>query len=179
MNQTVEKEQAAAQADGAVLTFRLADEMFGVDIAHVKEIIEFSSVTPVPMARHHVRGVINLRGSVAPVIDLQSLFWKRETTTSKRSCIIIVESATADGASMLTGILVDAVSAVIEIRGSDIERPPGFGANLNRDFILGMVKLGETIVIIVEIERLLAAEQVQEISAMLDSRAFGQAEQAS
>lgn len=173
MNQTLEKE-AVQEKDSAILTFRLADEMFGVDIRHVREIIEFSTVTPVPMARHHVRGVINLRGSVAPVIDLQSLFWKREASTSRRSCIIIVEAQTADGTSVLTGILVDSVSEVLEIQASEIERPPGFGANLRSDFIRGMVKVGDVIVIIVEMQRLLAAEQVQEIASMDFSREFSQ-----
>lgn len=172
MNATLEREAVLAAADSAVLTFRLADEMFGVDIRHVKEIIEYSTVTPVPMARQHVKGVINLRGRVAPVIDLQSLFWKREAATSNRSCIIIVEVAMPGSDSVLTGILVDSVSEVVEIRASDIERPPGFGANLRTDFIRGMVKLGETIVIVVEMERMLAAENVHEISSLDFNREF-------
>jgi len=158
-----------AEADRSVLTFRMGTEMFGVQIANVKEIIEYSSVTPVPLAQDHVRGVINLRGRIAPVMDLQALFWKRQAEITRRSCIIIVESENAED-SGITGILVDAVSEVLHARAEDMEPPPSFGSNMRHDFLRGMVKTAEGIIIILDMERLLAVEHPGDLSA--DMRSF-------
>ncbi|CAG1009012.1 partial Chemotaxis protein CheW, partial [Burkholderiales bacterium] len=110
------------------LVFSLAGESFGISIRSVKEIIEFGQLTQVPMMPSLVRGVINLRGAVVPVVDLGVRFGRGETKVSRRTCIVIVEATTEDCPVQVLGIIVDAVSEVMEISAEDIEPPPAFGA---------------------------------------------------
>lgn len=145
------------------LTFMVAKELFAIGIDVIREIIEFREPTTVPMMPLHVRGVINLRGRVVPVIDLSVRFGHRSTVVSKRTCIVILEIYHEDELHYL-GVVVDAVKAVLEIADTDIEPPPSFGANLRNDFISGMGKIGEEFVVILDIEHVLSIEELATIT---------------
>ena len=149
------------------LTFTLGGEMFAVGILNVKEIIEYGSLTEIPMMPSFIRGVINLRGSVVPVIDLAARFGGRPTEVGKRTCIVIVEVADEIGDQISShdiGIMVDAVSEVLDIPGSEIEPPPTFGARIRADFIFGMGKVAGKFVIILNINKVLSIEEIAELT---------------
>src|SRR5512136_297554 len=158
---TVMTEQARAEAtrEGKYLTFSLAGEEYGIGILKVREIIGMMSITPVPQTPEFVKGVINLRGKVIPVIDLRLRFGLDATSYTERTCIIVVEIRGESG-SVPMGIVVDAVSEVLNIRGADIENTPTFGVKLNTDFILGMAKTGGGVKILLDIDKVLAAFQL-------------------
>ena len=149
------------------LTFQLGGEMFAVGILNVKEIIECGHLTAIPMMPTFIRGVINLRGSVVPVIDLAARFNARKTEILRRTCIIIVEVSDADAETRHDiGIMVDAVSEVLEIPASEIEPPPSFGAKIRADFIFGMGKVAGKFVIILNINSVLSVEEISRITGM-------------
>ncbi len=129
------------------LTFLLGDEVFAMDIRTVREIIQVGPMTAVPLMPGFVRGVINLRGAVVPVIDLQARFGRPRAAVGKKSCIVIFDGQ-RDGERVEFGLLVDAVSEVIEIPADQIEPPPSFGGGVRRDFILGMGKVAGRFVIL-------------------------------
>lgn len=149
----------AAQGAQQYLTFSLSGEMFAVGILHVKEIIEYGNLTEIPMMPAFIRGVINLRGAVVPVIDLTARFEGRRSEVGRRTCIVIVEVREGEFTHDI-GIMVDAVSEVLEIPGSEIEPPPAFGAKIRTDFILGMGKVGGKFVIVLNIDRVLSVEEI-------------------
>ncbi|MDQ1093733.1 purine-binding chemotaxis protein CheW [Xanthomonas sacchari] len=149
---------AGELATDQFLTFLLGKEMFGVGILGIKEIIEYRTPTDVPMMPPALRGVINLRGAVVPVVDLQQRFGRAPSEISKRTCIVIIEVANGDERQVL-GLLVDAVSEVLEIAGSDIAPPPAFGAGIRRDFIHGMGKVGERFVILLDADAVLSTQE--------------------
>ncbi|WP_369937378.1 chemotaxis protein CheW [Xanthomonas tesorieronis] len=149
-------------APNQFLTFLLGKEMFGVGILGIKEIIEYRTPTDVPMMPPALRGVINLRGAVVPVVDLQQRFGRDASEVTKRTCIVIVEVANGNERQVL-GLLVDAVSEVLEIAAEDIAPAPAFGAGIRRDFIHGMGKVGERFVILLDAD---AALSTQEFVAM-------------
>lgn len=157
------KRLRSIQKDQQVLTFELDQETFGVEILKVKELIEYSGMTKVPMVPDYIRGVINLRGSVVPVVDLLYLFSRRKSEITKKSCIVIVESL-REGEAIYTGLLVDTVNEVIDVSARDIEPPPAFGTNLKTDFILGMAKVQEEIIILLNIEYLLSFDELSSLS---------------
>ena len=140
--------------EGKYLTFALGKEEYGIGILKVKEIIGMMPVTAVPRTPGHVRGVINLRGKVIPVVDLRLKFGMEEMDNSERTCIIVVEIGGAAG-SVLTGIVVDAVSEVLNIKGGDIEDAPAFGSKLNTDYILGMAKMNGGVKILLDIDKVM------------------------
>jgi purine-binding chemotaxis protein CheW len=144
-------------APAQYLTFLLGGEAFGIGIMAVKEIIEFGSVTDVPMMPAAIRGVINLRGAVVPVMDLAARFGRAPTVPGKRTCIVIVELPAQDGAQV-TGIVVDAVSAVLDIAPADVQPAPSFGTRIRGDFIAGMGKVNGKFVILLDVEQVLALE---------------------
>lgn len=131
------------------LTFTLGEEVFSMDIRTVREIIQYGPMTTVPLMPDFVRGVINLRGAVVPVIDLQARFGRPSATVGKKTCIVIFDSL-REGERVELGLLVDAVSEVIEIADAQIEPPPNFGTSVRRDFIRGMGKQGSRFVIVLE-----------------------------
>jgi purine-binding chemotaxis protein CheW len=133
--------------------------MFAVGILNVKEIIEYGNLTEIPMMPAFIRGVINLRGSVVPVIDLSARFGGSQTEVGRRTCIVIVE-VEDDEAKHDIGIMVDAVSEVLDIPGSEIEPPPAFGAKIRADFIFGMGKVAGKFVIILNINKVLSVEEI-------------------
>lgn len=140
---------AAAEAPAQYLTFTLGEEVFAMDIRTVREIIQYGPMTTVPLMPDFVRGVINLRGAVVPVIDLQSRFGRPRATVDKKTCIVIFD-ALRDAKRVELGLLVDAVNEVIDITPEQIEPPPNFGSAAGRDFIQGMGKVGNRFVIILE-----------------------------
>ena len=156
------------EAPSQYLTFALGGEMFAVGILNVKEIIEYGNLTEIPMMPPFIRGVINLRGSVVPVIDLSARFGHAQSQVGKRTCIVIVE-VTENDLRHDIGIMVDAVSEVLEIPGSEIEPPPSFGARIRADFIFGMGKVAGKFVILLNSARVLSVDEI----ALLASVAGG------
>jgi purine-binding chemotaxis protein CheW len=150
------------------LTFTLGGEMFAVAILNVKEIIEFGSVTEIPMMPTFIRGVINLRGAVVPVIDLSCRFGGKPTEVARRTCIVIVELNDGEQKHDI-GVMVDAVSEVLEIAQSEIEPPPSFGAKIRTDFISGMGKVNGKFVIILEVARVLSVEEIAMLAQVGES----------
>jgi purine-binding chemotaxis protein CheW len=140
--------QQAAQ----FLTFSLGEEVFAMDIRTVREIIQVGPMTTVPLMPGFVRGVINLRGAVVPVIDLHVRFGRAPARLTKKTCIVIFD-AQRGGERVELGLLVDAVSEVIDIDGSDIEAPPDFGTAVRRDFIRGMGRVAQRFVIVLDPDR--------------------------
>ena len=136
------------------LTFSLGDEVFAMDIRMVREIIQFGTVTVVPLMPLFVRGVINLRGAVVPVIDLKARFQRDRTSVGKKTCVIIFDSS-YEGEKVQLGLMVDAVSEVIDISSAQIEPPPHFGSTIQRDFISGMGRVDGAFVVIIEPDRAL------------------------
>ncbi|MBW7862187.1 MAG: chemotaxis protein CheW [Rhodocyclaceae bacterium] len=156
----VEEEEAPSQ----YLTFTLGGEMFGVAILNVKEIIEYGNLTEIPMMPAFIRGVINLRGAVVPVIDLAARFGGKSTAVGRRTCIVIVEVPDGELRHDI-GIVVDAVSEVLEIPAGDIEPPPTFGAKIRADFISGMGKVAGKFVILLEIDKVLSVDEIAMLTA--------------
>ncbi|HNS55071.1 MAG TPA: chemotaxis protein CheW [Syntrophales bacterium] len=147
-----------ATKEGKYLTFSLAGEEYGIGILKVREIIGMMPITPVPRTPDFVKGVINLRGKVIPVIDLRLRFGLEAAAYTERTCIIVVEIL-GDAGAVPMGIVVDAVSEVLSIRGGDIENTPAFGVKLNTDFILGMAKTEGSVKILLDIDRVLGTFQ--------------------
>lgn len=145
------------------LTFLLAGEMFAIGILAIKEIIEYHNVTEVPMMPESVRGVINLRGAVVPVMDLQVRFGRQPSEVTKRTCIVIVE-VDVMGERQVVGVVVDAVNEVLDIAAAEIEPPPTFGAKIRSDFIQGMGKVKGSFVILLDVDRVFALEDIAELS---------------
>lgn len=160
---------AADNAPQQYLTFTLGGEMFAVAILNVKEIIEYGTVTEIPMMPGFIRGVINLRGSVVPVIDLSCRFGGKSTEVARRTCIVIIELSEGDQKHDI-GVMVDAVSEVLEIAQAEIEPPPSFGAKIRTDFINGMGKVNGKFVIILDVSRVLSVEEISMLSQMADSQ---------
>jgi purine-binding chemotaxis protein CheW len=155
-------------ASGAIeqqqyLTFSLGEEMFAIGILAIREIIEYGALTEVPMVPPFIRGVINLRGSVVPVIDMAVRFGRPASEITKRTCIVILETSEAgqtDSHGQQMGIVVDAVSEVLEIPPEEIEPPPQFGARIRIDFISGMGKVNGKFVVLLEVNRILSLGEV-------------------
>lgn len=151
-------------APAQYLTFMLGGESFGIGIMAVKEIIEFGNITEVPMMPESIRGVINLRGAVVPVMDLAARFGRAPSVPGKRTCIVIVELE-LEGERQVTGIIVDAVSAVLDIPAADIEPAPSFGTRIRGDFIGGMGKVNGKFVILLNVEQVLRLDGLPELAA--------------
>ncbi len=147
------------------LTFMLAGEVFAIGILAIKEIIEYHSLTEVPMMPASVRGVINLRGAVVPVMDLPARFGRPASEITKRTCIVIVEIAAGEERQVI-GVMVDAVNEVLDIAAADIEPPPAFGARIRSDFILGMGKVKGRFVILLDVDHVLSLDEVGALAAM-------------
>ena len=145
--------------EGKYLTFSLANEEYGIGILKIKEIIGMMPITTVPQTPSFVKGVINLRGKVIPVIDLRLRFDMEGIDYSERTCIIVVEIMGRTG-TILIGIVVDSVSEVLNIKEEDIEETPAFGARLDTEFIMGMAKLDGGVKILLDIDRVLNAEEI-------------------
>ncbi|WP_053143857.1 chemotaxis protein CheW [Pseudomonas sp. P97.38] len=141
------------------LTFICAREIYAIDTLCVREIIEYGQVTSLPLMPDFIRGVINLRGSVVPVIDLQARFSKGTTRQSSRTCIVILELM-QDGEPHVLGIVVDSVSEVIEIEMAEVKAAPAIGNRIREDFIRGMVKVRDTFLTVLQIDQVLSVSEI-------------------
>ena len=166
MAQLVETMDSAIKAitikTGKYLTFILEQEEYGIGILKVKEIIGMMPITTIPRTPEFVKGVINLRGKVIPVMDLRLKFSMEAIPYSERTCIIVVE-IDSDAATVLIGIVVDAVSEVLNIKESEIEETPQFGTSLNTDYILGMAKMEGSVKILLDIDKVLSQQEVTQL----------------
>ena len=151
--------KAMANREGKYLTFTMDKEEYGIGILKIKEIIGMMPITPVPQTPEHVKGVINLRGKVIPVVDLRLRFGMNAIDYNERTCIIVVEIEGKSGTVMI-GTVVDSVSEVLNIKGEDIEDTPPFGTKLNTDYILGMAKMERGVKILLDIDKVLNTEEV-------------------
>lgn len=165
----VEKSNQLDRADelgGKYLTFLLDDEEYGLEILKVREIIGIMDITRVPQTPAFVEGVINLRGKVIPVIDLRAKFGLSRAEYNDQTCIIVVD------VGMLTGIIVDTVKEVHDIPGTQIEPPPRLGANVNTSFILGMGKVKDDVKILLDIDKVLNADELVELQQVAGVPSF-------
>ncbi len=157
MNQAT---QAMTDREGKYLTFTLADEEYGIGILKIKEIIGMMPITTVPQTPEFVKGVINLRGKVIPVMDLRLRFGMEAMDYNERTCIIVVEIEGQTGTIQI-GIVVDSVSEVLNVKGEDIEDTPTFGTKLNTEYILGMAKMEGGVKILLDIDQVLNADEIE------------------
>jgi purine-binding chemotaxis protein CheW len=156
MNQAV---AVIRNREGKYLTFSLGNEEYGLGILKVKEIIGLMPITTVPRTPAFVKGVINLRGKVIPVVDLRLKFEMEEIAYTERTCIIVVEIA-AQGGAIPMGIVVDSVSEVLNIKQGEIEDTPTFGSRLDTEYILGLAKTGGGVKILLDIDKVLSSGEV-------------------
>lgn len=161
-------QQVAAKEEPVVqqfLTFDLQGEMFGINILPIKEIIEYGKITAVPMVPAYVRGVINLRGNVVPVIDLPVRFGWQSSEVNKRTCIVIVEVEHGDEA-MDIGVVIDSVSEVLDIEEKDIGASPSFGAKIRTDFIAGMGRVHDDFIVLLNPAKVLSVDELADLQRM-------------
>lgn len=148
------------------LTFMLGGEAYALGILSIKEIIEYAGMTEVPLMPACIRGVINLRGAVVPVMDLQVRFGQTSSPITKRTCIVIVEVPSPEGTQVM-GVVVDAVNEVLDISAADIEPPPAFGTRIRSDFICGMGKVRGRFVILLDVAQVLDLDDLQAMAQAL------------
>jgi purine-binding chemotaxis protein CheW len=159
----------AARKDGAAaarqcLAFLLGAETFAIEIRSIKEVVQYGNLTPVPLMPAFIRGVLNLRGVVVPVLDLGVRFGREPTAVTQRTCVVILELDQGGGPVVL-GVLVDHVKAVLDIAEADIEPAPSFGSTLRADFIAGIGKADGAFVILLDVDHVLAVEELAALTA--------------
>jgi purine-binding chemotaxis protein CheW len=159
--------EAVETARAQYLSFSLSGSEYGVGILKVREILQYETITRVPSTPKSVRGVINLRGAVVPVIDLGAKFGLGETPVTRLTCILIVEAA-LDGQPTVVGVVADAVREVIELGPDDVEPPPSFGTQVRVDFLLGMGKAGKKFVLLLDLDRVISADEREFAQAVKD-----------
>ncbi len=160
----VESQAASVCRAGKYLAFRLSNEEYGLEILKVREIIGLMGITKVPRTPHHIRGVINLRGKVIPVLDLRLKFGMETIEDTQETCIIVVDIAHSGG-TLQMGILVDAVLEVLNIQENEIEETPSFGHDVNTDFILGIGKIKNEVKILLDIDKILTSDDISAASS--------------
>lgn len=158
-------EQAEEHAPEQFLLFTLGGETFAIGISHIREIIEFGTLTTVPMMPAFIRGVINVRGAVVPVIDLAARLGGETCKAERRACIVILENNREEDRQRI-GILVDGVSEVLEIAATEIEPAPAFGARIRNDFIQGMGKVRGQFVILLDVGHVLSVDEMAALSGI-------------
>ena len=154
--EAVAEKKGASSYEGKFLTFVLGNEEYGVEILKVREIMGIMEITPVPQTPDYMKGVINLRGKVIPIIDLRLKFAMPEVEQTKETCIIVAEVGTTQ-----VGVIVDSVSEVTDIKGEDIEEAPSFGQEIDTSFIMGLGKTKKKIVILLDIEKVLTTDELK------------------
>jgi len=164
---TDKTEKSTRAVPGKYLTFVLGNESYGVEVLKIREIIRMQNITSVPQMPDYVKGVINLRGKVIPVVDLRLKFKLSKIETTERTCIVVVQVRLASGTSPQMGLIVDAVEEVINIVSADIEDTPEFGTKLNTDYILGMAKVKGVVKTLLDIDRVVAAETIEQMRAAI------------
>jgi purine-binding chemotaxis protein CheW len=163
----------AASLVGKYLTFRLADEEYGLEIMKVQEIIGLMPITQLPRVPEYVRGIINLRGHVTPTIDLRTKFGLPRIPDTEKTCIIVVEVAASRGKAKI-GIVVDEVAEVLDFRAEEIELAPEFGTSLNVDFMLGLGVIKGAVKILLDVEKVLTFEEVRMVQDLSHAAAAAQ-----
>ena len=164
MKATMEKQSGTADIlsrEGKYLTFVLCGEEYGLEILKVREIIGIMGVTPVPQTPKFIKGVINLRGKVIPVVDLRLKFGFEEVDYTKETCIIVVEVK-----SVLTGIIVDTVSEVLDITNEELETTPNLGEDVNTDIFIGVAKIKDKVKILLDLDKILGAEEINLVESL-------------
>lgn len=151
------------EQQGQYLTFFVGKESLAINIHEVKEIIEISNITTVPMTPDYIKGVINLRGNVVPVVDLAARLSQVKSEISKRSCIVLVE-VESDSEPQIIGMLVDQVSEILEIPEENIQNAPEFGADIRVDFIYAMGRIGDDFIILLDVNRVLSVSELSQLS---------------
>mgnify|MGYP000260851662 CR=1 FL=1 len=154
------------------LTFIVQGNVFGVDILGIKEIIEFCSLTQVPLVPDYIRGVLNLRGRVIPVVDLNVRFGLEKTETTKKTCIVVVEVHCEDGVIEM-GMLIDEVLEVKEILEDQLEKAPDFGANIRTDFIRGMARQDQGFIVLLELDKVVSVSELTVIGGLVEKQEPG------
>jgi purine-binding chemotaxis protein CheW len=147
--------KTAVQKQGKYLTFALGEEEYGLEILKVREINGYMDITPVPQTPAYVKGVINLRGQVIPVVDLRSKLGMQQAEVTEETCIIVVE-VHRNGQKHDTGLVIDRVQEVLYIAGEQIQETPEFDSSIDTDFILGLAKVGKSVKILLDIDKVLA-----------------------
>jgi len=165
---TGEVNQAIINKEGKYLTFALGPEEYGLEILKVREIIGYMEITAIPQTPNHVKGVINLRGQVIPVIDLRAKFGMDTAEVTEETCVIVVE-ANQGKQKFSTGVVVDHVQEVLDIAGEDIEDAPQFGSSVDTEFILGMGKIDDSVKILLDINKILVDEDLSGLTSSSDS----------
>jgi purine-binding chemotaxis protein CheW len=150
------------------LTFDLNDENYGIGILHIREIIEYGNVTPVPLMPSYIAGVINLRGAVVPVVNLARRFEMEPKPVNKKTSIVIIELSEQHD-SVEIGIIVDMVNEVIDLNDSDITAAPSFGTKIRSDFIKGMGKINDKLMILLDVDHVLSIEELSEVQSLTES----------
>jgi purine-binding chemotaxis protein CheW len=156
------------------LTFKLGNEVFGIDVAKVREVLDFTNITEIPRTPEFMSGVINLRGSVVPVVDLRLCFHMSKTERTRNTCIIVVE-VLLDGESTVIGALADSVEEVIDLEPDQIQPAPKIGTQIHTDFIKGMGKRDSQFIMILEIDRVFSAEELGAVQSAEGSVALVEA----
>lgn len=155
------------------LTFRLGQDEFGIEILKVREILEYREPTRVPRTSQFISGVINLRGNVIPVIDLARMFQHRAIQPTRKTCILIIEVTRTDD-TVVAGILVDTVNEVIAIRSEDIDPPPSFGARIRTDFIRGMGRHDDRVIVLLDTATVLNFQEIKDAAKEIAGDAEGE-----
>ncbi|SDU01156.1 purine-binding chemotaxis protein CheW [Verrucomicrobium sp. GAS474] len=154
-----------ASLAGKYLTFCLGQEYYGIAVLKIREIIRLLEITPVPQMPDFIRGVINLRGKIIPVIDLRMRFHLAKADTNERTCIVVVQVELPNGDKTQMGMVVDAVEEVINIALTDMEETPNFGAKLQSHYILGMAKIKGKVKTLLDIDKVVGADALAEVAA--------------
>jgi len=147
------------------LSFKLGEEIFALDISKVREVLDFTTVTKVPQTPDYMRGVINLRGGVVPVVDLKLKFGMEETDKTVNTCVIIVE-VNLEGDSVVLGALADSVQEVFDLKAEDIEPAPKIGTQLNTEFLKGMGKKNEEFILLLDIDKVFTTDEINMVQSM-------------
>lgn len=150
--------EAGTTLAGRYLTFQLGQESYGVAVMRVREIIRMTEITSVPQLPAHIKGVINLRGKVIPILDLRCRFALSRFEDTERTCIVVVQVRSSQGGHALSGLIVDAVEEVVQVSASEVEMPPDFGGRLHADYIRGMAKIKGRVKTLLDIDRVVSAD---------------------
>jgi purine-binding chemotaxis protein CheW len=155
--------QATRNLAGKYLTFELGHESYGIAVLKIREIIRLTNITPVPQMPNYIKGVINLRGKIIPVVDLRLKFGLEKAETTERTCIVVVHVELADGGSKLMGLVVDGVEEVTNFAATDIEETPDFGTQIDTDYLLGMAKIKGVVKTLLDIDKVLSSGDVEKL----------------
>ncbi len=163
-NKQNEVSEVGMQLAGKYLTFKLAEEIYGIEILAVQEIIQMQDVTRVPRTPDYIRGVINLRGKVLPVVELRKKFDLETSEDTEKTCIVVVKIGSDDDNSITSGVIIDEVLEVADISAGEIQETPAFGSDVNTDFILGVGKVEDNVIMLLDIQKVFQASEVSTIA---------------